>query len=1579
MSAQNWGELSKPKRGGHPQPQLHQHQRRSSEYEYPPNEQRQSLDSQPPRRTNRSSIRTSYTEAPTESIFAPGSPTTSVTPQGLTPRPPSYQKAGFTDLPQDSSDRKPRRMPYDDDEYFLQGAPSVPEAPDVPRAPPVSYRQPYPPNLVAPSPQASVPRQEPASRYPPYTGISDDQSYAQDRGISPTTATRDPMAAPVLTPVTAADAYAQPRRASASATSDRRKKLGTHRSPLQNLELTLDSMTKEEKRARVEAAEQRARQRAAKNAQALAVPSPNDGALETHNLGTRPDVKPVALRQNHGAYATDHRRRPSAHHDWTQQMAHEDLPPPASAPAEQHQDNYDTPVEYNSASIPKRNLSFKDRAIRHPTIPREADLLEPTKKRVSPPSDLPASQTTSGEVRNEPNEHLSQHRRVTSEALPQNYGLAQPGPRSAVPAGIKNKDLPPIPSPVYNDGTRNGKNMQQQYSPEPAAQGLQRRVTEPVYRPQPSLAPPQAALAARETHVADEPEDGVAAARRQLERGPSEHGSTQDNRHRLGNMLYSNADTLRPGEGLYQSPVWLDEWEKAAVGSLAGPLLEVHAEQPSQDNYKAWWEEGKSRGDPNAASRQRKAEAFDGEYDDTIEPTRFKPQLYLKCGPLLRYCGIRKEAIPSRSQRGHPVTEREMWRGSIMIVTRDSSSSYEIAPMLRLFVQDISVLPAAPHHVNGELSPEYVDPIAGHPKLGRRGETLYVRPVEHLEEGKDLSRNETEEGLFETSRSPPEVPPPDGATDYPGSFASRKSRAGLDGEKVQKYKDVRGFQLHTERGCTFWRFNVEIELREKQQRIAYRINRGPSMSFWVPARGETMNMMFYSCNGFSASVKPDDLSGPDPMWRDVLNTHQSKPFHVMIGGGDQIYNDCVADQCELLGEWLDTRNPFNKHHTLFTAEMQDQLEEFYLERYCMWFSQGLFGLATSQIPMVNMYDDHDVYDGYGSYPDHDMRSPVFSGLGAVAFKYYMLFQQQSIIPETEASEPSWILGIEPGPYIKELSRSVYVSMGGKTALLAVDTRTERTEHEVIDEKTWEKITSRLYLEVRKGQVEHLLVLLGVPIAYPRMVWLENILTSRLMDPVKALGRTGVFGKMLNNIDGGVEVLDDLNDHWTAKNHKQERSIIIEDLQDLAMDKSVRITILSGDVHLAAVGQFYSNPQLGLAKHKDPRYMPNIISSAIVNTPPPDLLADVLNKRNKVHHFDKSTDESMIPIFQHGPDGKARNNKRLLPHRNWCSIRQWAPGTTPPPTPPQSDDGRSPSPPPTASGGLLRRFSFSKRSGPKPVDGSRESVRGPRPPISGGLLRSLTRRNSEKGAPPPAKLTRSMSLGSTSGPKPGFFSFMRRGSQSKVTDYDEDEDEESMGRWGTQTQGRYPSPYGQHQEEPLSIRGGAASNDEYYDGDDAYFSPRPPQRAKTMGSQPTSEPYDDPRIRPFHRTPTGLTSKQMKKGQDLAVDLEGGLDICLNVEVNPKDPTGITAPYRILVPRLHYDYTAEEDSIVGNHSQSQVQIAPQPQPSGFKKFLSFRKKPEPHVVRREEEHDSAGEQDHYDEDESTDAGTVRRRY
>ena len=113
----------------------------------------------------------------------------------------------------------------------------------------------------------------------------------------------------------------------------------------------------------------------------------------------------------------------------------------------------------------------------------------------------------------------------------------------------------------------------------------------------------------------------------------------------------------------------------------------------------------------------------------------------------------------------------------------------------------------------------------------------------------------------------------------------------------------------------------------------------------------------------------------------------------------------------------------------------------------------------------------------------------------------------------------------------------------------------------MSEASYGGIFDRCRREIIKGETKHLVVLLGVPIAYPRLVWLENLLTSRALDPIKAMGRMGILGNFLNKFDGGVEILDDLDDHWTAKNHKQERNWFIEELQELAAEMSIRITIL----------------------------------------------------------------------------------------------------------------------------------------------------------------------------------------------------------------------------------------------------------------------------------------------------------------------------------------------------------------------------------------------------------------------------------
>jgi len=439
------------------------------------------------------------------------------------------------------------------------------------------------------------------------------------------------------------------------------------------------------------------------------------------------------------------------------------------------------------------------------------------------------------------------------------------------------------------------------------------------------------------------------------------------------------------------------------------------------------------------------------------------------------------------------------------------------------------------------------------------------------------------------------------------------------------------------------------------------------------------------------------LLGP-ALWNDVLRTHAKKPLHVMIGGGDQIYNDSVRVKGPLK-PWTAIANPQKRRDYPFDEEMRSQCDQFYFENYVRWYSTEPFASANSQIPQINIWDDHDIIDGFGSYTDTFMRCAVFRGIGGVSFKYYCLFQHHTAPPPSTfttdtpatmqagpdgkvgvdprqlkdtyvykrtADDPSWIVGKRPGPYVEERSRSLYVRLGRRIAFCGIDARTERTRKQVNYPDTYDLIFDRLHseLEAADGEIKHLILLLGVPIAYPRLAWLENILSSPIIAPIRLLNRRfGFAGGLFNSFDGAVDLLDDLDDHYTARHHKTERRELIVRLQKLAEEFSVRVTILSGDVHLAALGRFYSNPDSDVDVEHDPRYMTNIISSAITNKPPPKAVANMIAKRNRIHHLkDGYTDETLLKLFDKQPGGHLKGaewNLCTMPSRNYACITEIA--------------------------------------------------------------------------------------------------------------------------------------------------------------------------------------------------------------------------------------------------------------------------------------------------------------------------------
>jgi len=203
----------------------------------------------------------------------------------------------------------------------------------------------------------------------------------------------------------------------------------------------------------------------------------------------------------------------------------------------------------------------------------------------------------------------------------------------------------------------------------------------------------------------------------------------------------------------------------------------------------------------------------------------------------------------------------------------------------------------------------------------------------------------------------------------------RIKRTSGDGEVytgVASYtKSIRGEKLYEDPKGAFWRFMIEVPFQSRESIWEYGIvnaiqsDRNPNdpsqpRTFYVPAKTQSMRIMFHSCNGFSAGTDEEAWSGP-ALWNDVLRIHDEKPFHVMIGGGDQIYNDGVRIDGPLKA-WTDIGNPKRRRDFPFNEELRSQCDKYYFDNYVRWYNTKPFSVANGQIPQLNIWDDHDIID-----------------------------------------------------------------------------------------------------------------------------------------------------------------------------------------------------------------------------------------------------------------------------------------------------------------------------------------------------------------------------------------------------------------------------------------------------------------------------------------------------------------------------------------------------------------------------------------------------------------------------------------
>ncbi|GMH35374.1 hypothetical protein BSKO_03242 [Bryopsis sp. KO-2023] len=463
-----------------------------------------------------------------------------------------------------------------------------------------------------------------------------------------------------------------------------------------------------------------------------------------------------------------------------------------------------------------------------------------------------------------------------------------------------------------------------------------------------------------------------------------------------------------------------------------------------------------------------------------------------------------------------------------------------------------------------------------------------------------------------------------------------------------KTTKIQGFEVASHGGYCFWRFNVEIQLTNDQQEVQYSIKAkqdavlSTGHSFFVPGIGQMFHWAAQSCSGFSSTIDPADWGGVGPLWKDILSKHEVNPFHAMVGGGDQIYCDSVF-KVPILEEWLEKVDAGEKpdESGFFSTEMDkaatDHLVNLYLNHFA---SDGLSG-ALARIPHIMIWDDHDIFDGWGSYPEYLQLCSVFQGVYVVLRTFYLLFQHHCTYEMTQ-SQDSELFG--PGS-----SFSYLRYFGPKVALVGVDIRAERTKEQVMSEEAWELLFEKM--EEIPDTVDHMVMVLTVPLIYPKVPLSETIMrtlgtVNRWSLIHQILYKSGASKSLLKFNE--PELLDDLWDHFKSVGHEDDRRRFVLRLQEFVKEKTIRASFVCGDVHTCGVGRFFTRPLVDV--QYDPRLMMQIITSGIVNAPAPLSIIRLMHMFDTdVNEVDWRTREQMIPLFS---DYKLN---KVMGRRNWCEV------------------------------------------------------------------------------------------------------------------------------------------------------------------------------------------------------------------------------------------------------------------------------------------------------------------------------------
>lgn len=519
-------------------------------------------------------------------------------------------------------------------------------------------------------------------------------------------------------------------------------------------------------------------------------------------------------------------------------------------------------------------------------------------------------------------------------------------------------------------------------------------------------------------------------------------------------------------------------------------------------------------------------------------------------------------------------------------------------------------------------------------------------------------------------------------------------------------RQLKANPIYTHRTWTFYRYDIDIQMADIPTRWTYAVTSNTGcirFEFLVAGKHDrTWRWVAHSCNDFSVSVKPEEkakLNGPGHMWNDLMQKHhETGGFHVQIGGGDQIYADRMWRELPLLREWLQIRGKENRRMAPWTPNHEEEVTHAYFHYYSSAFDQPHIRDAWASIPHIFQIDDHDIFDGFGSYPEYMQFSSMFKNIGRIGIHWYLLFQHHTTLDILRATPDERDLFTITGTgwhFIKYLGPAVVV--------IGADTRSERNPHQIMAGPTYQGLFPRI--ANLPQSVQHIVLMLAVPIVYPRLEVAESVVNTVATSKKAVTGTYNLIGKVMGSaagvvgakqvvgagfssvkqafgkgglmssvvsVFGEVDLLDDLRDHWTHESKDLERTYLVRTLQGISHQRGFRFTFLSGDVHCCGAGLFHDP-----SRPIDHKTMYQIITSAIVNVPPPPLVLKMLHSSStkplyvpqngmRSTHSHSDTKEDMIELFQNDVTGGPKEGKKLMGRRNYAIFVAFEPqGMMPP--------------------------------------------------------------------------------------------------------------------------------------------------------------------------------------------------------------------------------------------------------------------------------------------------------------------------